>query len=68
LKSPIWKRASLICTLINIEATSNDYKFTQDVFLFGFMRMPKICCPKEIIDMRFNFPLVKHVMKIGTQM
>jgi len=53
LKSPIIKKSHFLIT--NIKVENRQYNEEYKVFAFGCLDVPKLCCPKEIMDKKNNY-------------
>lgn len=67
LKSPIIKKPKFLIT--NVKIINETYEEEQLVLAFGSLDVPKLICPKEIMDEENKYASVKVVMKkkISTQ-
>lgn len=61
LKSPIIKKAYFLTTNINVENVTHLER--HKVFAFGSLDVPKLSCPKEIMDKDNNYACVRVVMR-----
>ena len=61
LKSPIIKKAFFLTTNINIENITHMER--HKIFAFGSLDVPKLSCPKEIMDKDNNYAWVRVVMR-----
>lgn len=61
LKSPIIKKTYFLTTNINVENQTHGERHR--VFAFGSLDVPKLSCPKEIMDKDNNYACVKVVMR-----
>lgn len=61
LKSPIIKKTYFLTTNINVENVTHMER--HKVFAFGSLDVPKLSCPKEIMDKDNNYAWVRIVMR-----
>jgi len=61
LKSPVVKKARFLTTNVNISNLTHNEEHS--VFAFGSLDIPKLSCPKEIMDKDNNYAWVKVVMR-----
>lgn len=61
LKSPVIKKSKFLIT--NVKVANLDYDEEHTVFAFGSLDVPKLTCPKEIMDKENNYASVKVVMR-----
>lgn len=53
LKSPVIKKTHFLTT--NVKVENREYGEEHRVFAFGSLDVPKLSCPKEILDKENNY-------------
>lgn len=66
LKSPIIKKQMFLTT--NVRVRNETHQEDHRVFAFGSLDVPKLSCPKEIMDKENNYAWVKVVMRKKVQL